>query len=185
MKRNILLVNVCKERLHYYEFVKPIENILSKNFVSFFVKSYNEIKNENLKKASHIIICGSFLDDFGYEKDLRKFEWIKSFEKPILGICAGMQIIGSVFSGKSKKKTEIGFYSEDFKKEFLGLTGKQEVYHLHNNSIDFKQLKEFDIFAKSLGVVQAVKHKEKEIYGVLFHPEVRQKDLIKQFVGLS
>jgi len=182
MKRNILLVNVCKERLHYYEFVKPIENILSKNCVSFFVKSYNEIKNENLKKASHIIICGTSLKDFGYEKDLRKFEWIKGFEKPILGICAGMQIIGSVFSRKSKKKTEIGFYSEDFKKEFLGLTGKQEVWHLHNNYVDFGKLNDFEVFCKEGGVFQAVKHKEKEIYGVLFHPEVRNKEMIKGFV---
>jgi GMP synthase-like glutamine amidotransferase len=99
-----------------------------------------------------------------------------------LGICAGMQIIGMVFGGKVKSKVEIGFYKENFSHNFLGLVGEKEVYHLHNNFVDFRKLKEFDIFAESKCVVQAVKHKEKEIYGVLFHPEVRQKELISLFV---
>lgn len=182
MRNSILLVNICMEKLHYYEFVRPIEDILNKNNFPFFVKSYKNIKDEDLKKASHVIICGTSLKDFEYLKNINKFEWIFSYNKPILGICAGMQIIGYVLGGKSKKKTEIGFYFEDFKKEFLGLIGKQEVYHLHNNFIDFKQLKEFDIFAESQGVIQAVKNKEKEIYGVLFHPEVRQKEMLYSFL---
>ena len=31
-------------------------------------------------------------------------------------------------------------------------------------------------------IPEAVKHKKKELYGVLFHPEVRQKEMIKKFV---
>jgi GMP synthase (glutamine-hydrolysing) len=92
-----------------------------------------------------------------------------------------MQIVGRVFDGKLKKKTEIGFYSEDFKKEFLGLKGKKEVYHLHNHHVSFSE--EFEVFCEGNGVVQAVKHKEREIYGVLFHPEVRQKEMIGEFVN--
>ena len=97
-----------------------------------------------------------------------------------MGICGGMQIIGLVFGGRLKKKTEIGFYYEDFKKEFLGLFREQEVYHLHNYYIDFYKLKEFEIYSENK-VIQAVKHWDKEIYGVLFHPEVRQKSLIRNF----
>jgi anthranilate/para-aminobenzoate synthase component II len=33
-------------------------------------------------------------------------------------------------------------------------------------------------------IVQAVKHQTKEIYGVLFHPEVRQKEMIANFVKI-
>jgi GMP synthase (glutamine-hydrolysing) len=40
----------------------------------------------------------------------------------------------------------------------------------------------FDIFCEGNGVVQAVKHKERPIYGVLFHPEVRNKNLILEFL---
>ena len=44
-----------------------------------------------------------------------------------------------------------------------------------------QKLGDFEIFCENENVVQAVKHEEKEIYGILFHPEVRQKDLIKNF----
>jgi GMP synthase (glutamine-hydrolysing) len=125
------------------------------------------------------------LKDNEFLKDVKKFEWIKTFDKPILGICAGMQIIGVLFGGKIKKKTEIGFYSEIFENEFLGLKGKQEVYHLHNNFIAFDKLKEFNIYCYGNGISQSVKHRDREIFGVLFHPEVRQKDLIKRFVELK
>ena len=100
-------------------------------------------------------------------------------DKPILGICAGMQIIGMLFGGKIKRKTEIGFYNEHFS-GFLGLEGRKPVYHLHNNYVDFSRLEDFSIFSKG-GIPQAVKHRGQGIYGVLFHPEVRQKEMILKF----
>ena len=62
-------------------------------------------------------------------------------DKPILGVCGGMQIIGKLFGGKLKKKTEIGYYKENFNKNFFGLIGESEVYHLHNYYADFLKLK--------------------------------------------
>jgi len=174
----ILLINICKEKLHYYEFVKPIEDILKKENIKYFTRRYKEIENEDLEEAEKIMICGTSLKDNDFIENINYFLWVKNFKKPLLGICGGMQIIGLIFGGKLKKKTEIGFYSEDFKKEFLGIFGKQEVYHLHNNSVSFG--KDFEEFTESR-INQAVKHKKKEIYGVLFHPEVRQKDLIINF----
>ncbi len=189
----ILIINVCKEKLHYYEFVKPIEDILKKNKIAFFTKHYTEIKESDLKKANKAIICGTSLKDFDYNKHLGKFSWIKNFNKPILGICAGMQLmqiadeldrqvkeldIKSDLNLIVKKKTEIGYYFENFKKEFLSLKGKHEVYHLHNNYIPTS--KNFEQFNDGK-IPQAIKHKTKPIYGVLFHPEVRNKKLIEEF----
>jgi GMP synthase (glutamine-hydrolysing) len=175
----ILIINLCKEKLHYLEFVKPIEDILKRNNVKYFVRGYEKVKKVDLKKCKKIIICGTSLLDNEFIKKINLFDWVKDIGKPVLGICGGMQVIGLVFGGKFKKETEIGFYTEKFRKNFLGLLGKQEVYHLHNNYVEFSG-KEFEIFSGGK-IAQAVKHKEKEIYGVLFHPEVRQKDLIKNF----
>lgn len=175
----ILVVNICKEKLHYHEFVKPILDILKKD-IKYSVKGYKDITNKDLENADKVVICGTSLQDNDFMDHVEQFKWILEFDKPILGICGGMQVIGKVFGGKLKRKTEIGFYSEDFRKNFLGLSGKTEVYHLHNYHIDFKKLEEFEVFAGN-SVAQAVKHKKKEIYGVLFHPEVRQKELIKNF----
>jgi GMP synthase (glutamine-hydrolysing) len=177
----ILIISLCKENLHYLEFVKPIEDILNQD--NFFVKNYQEVEKKDLDKAEKVIICGTSLRDNDYLDNLGFFEWIKEYEKPILGICAGMQVIGMIFNGKIKNKQEIGFYQEYFQKDFLGLKGKQEVYHLHNKYLDFSRVSEFEIFAKcnDKKIVQAVKHKHKKIYGVLFHPEVRQKKMILEF----
>ena len=179
----ILIINICREKLHYFEFVKPIEDILRKEGFDFFRRHYKELTEEDLNKAEKIIICGTSLKDNEFMENLERFSWIEKIDKHMLGICGGMQLIGKIFRGKLKKKTEIGFYYEDFKKEFLGLRGKQEVYHLHNYYIDVSRV--FEVFCKSKGVIQAVKHKEKEVYGVLFHPEVRQKDLIGEFLKVS
>ncbi|MBI4116246.1 gamma-glutamyl-gamma-aminobutyrate hydrolase family protein [Candidatus Pacearchaeota archaeon] len=177
----ILIINVCKEKLHYYEFVKPIEKILKKNKIKFFTRHYKEINENDLRKADQIIICGTSLKDCDYLKHLDRFQWIKYFEKPLLGICAGMQIISLAFGGKIKKETEIGFYNEEFNREFLSLIGKHEVYHLHNNYMTLP--KEFEQFTDGK-IPQAIKHKTKPIYGVLFHPEVRNKKMIEEFAKL-
>ena len=176
----ILIINICKEKLGYYEFVKPIESILKTNGISFYTRTYDNIKKGDLKKSDKIIICGTSLKDNEFIENIEKFEWIESYRKPVLGICGGMQMIGLIFGGRLSKETEIGYYNENFKKEYLGLKGKQEVYHLHNNYVNFEKLKKFEVFSGKK-ISQAVKHKNKEIYGVLFHPEVRQKELIIKF----
>ncbi len=177
--KKVLIVNVCKEKLHYLEFVKPIEDILKNNKIKFKTLIYKNINKSQLIKYNKIIISGTSLKDNYFLKDIGKFSWIKDTEIPILGICSGMQIIGLEFGGRLKKKTEIGFFKENFKKDLLGLKREQEVYHLHNNYIEFTE--HFEIISKN-NITQAVKHKSKEIYGVLFHPEVRNKKLILNFI---
>lgn len=179
----ILIINICKEKLHYFEFVKPICDILEHKNMEYFVRNYLKVSKDDLKKAEKVIICGTSLFDNEFVKDLKKFEWIKTFDKPLLGICGGMQIIGLVFGGKIEGGSEIGYYNEDFNFEFLGLEGNTDVYHLHNNFVNFENMG-FRIFASNGFISQAVKHKDKNIYGVLFHPEVRQKKLILSFVDL-
>jgi len=176
----ILIINLCKEKLHYFEFVKPIEDILKNAGISYLRKdcdSYEGDFSENEK----IIICGTSLKDNDFLKNFKKFEWIRNCEVPILGICGGMQIFGLVFGGKLEKKTEVGFFYESFVNEFLGVKGNLQVYHLHNNFVNFSKLNDFEVFCGD-DISQAVKHKEKEIYGVLFHPEVRNKNMILEFV---
>ena len=49
----ILIINICKERLHYLEFVKPICDILDSREVKYFVKDYTDVSNNDLNKCEH------------------------------------------------------------------------------------------------------------------------------------
>lgn len=177
----ILIIDVCESRLHRFEFVKPVEDIVKRIGEDLITKRFIDIEEADLQSADKVIICGTSLKDDCFLRNLDRFDWIKTINKPILGICAGFQIIGLIFDGTLKKQTEIGFFKEDIK--ILGVDGEQEIYHLHNNYIEFPK-KTFDILSKSV-IPQAVKHKTMPIYGVLFHPEVRQRAIIENFIRLK
>jgi GMP synthase (glutamine-hydrolysing) len=178
--RMILLVQINNHRFHYLEFVKPIEDILIKNNFKFKSIQYKNISKKDLKESKKIIISGTSLKDNSFLNDIEKFNWIKDINKPILAICGGMHILGLIFNGKLKKQQEIGLKKVDFKKEFFDFFGVKEVYELHNFYVESS---EYDIIALSKNCPQAIKHKNKNIYGVLFHPEVRNKDLIINFIN--
>ena len=110
---------------------------------------------------------------------------MKSFweklNKPILGICGGMQVISLAFGGTLLENKEIGLIQIKFEKEFLNFKPSlAEVYLLHNYAVLNQN---FEVFAslREFEIPQAIKHKIKPIYGVLFHPEVRNKELISYF----
>ena len=92
-----------------------------------------------------------------------------------------MHILGLVFNGELKKQQEIGLTNVEINKEFLGIIGNIEVYELHNY---YAISNEFEIYGESKDCPQAVKHKKNPFYGVLFHPEVRNKELIVNFVNI-
>ncbi|KHO55266.1 MAG: GMP synthase family protein [archaeon GW2011_AR19] len=210
----ILIINICEERLHYLEFVKPIEDILRKEKIEYQTIYYKKITDKELlnKKLEKIIICGTSLKDNEYLENLDYFKWIKLpklkgaaasslGEKPILGICGGMQILSLIFGGVLVENKEIGQIKIQFEKKFLNFEPSlKEVYLLHNYAVINN---EFEVFAsserlrgrekfklynnpcevgsKEFKIPQAIKHKIKPIYGVLFHPEVRNKELINYF----
>lgn len=182
----ILIINTCKEEMHYYEFVKPIEDIIKKTGKEFKVIKIDDVKEKEFKKSEKIIITGTSLRDFNYESE--DFSWIKKYDKPMLGICAGMQIICKEFGCELGHETEIGFHDIIFKKDFLGINENETIkaYCLHNSIVKYsKDLKlAFDIYSKN-DYIQAIKHKYKQIYCTLFHPEVRNKKIIENFLNIK
>ena len=175
----ILLIKICKIPFHYFEFVKPIEDILKKLNIEFITIHYDDLTSKMLLKVDKVIISGTSLKDNSFLDDVDSFNYIKEFDKPVLGICGGMHILGLIYDGKLMDAQEIGLGTIYFDEEFLGFNGKVEVYELHNL---FVESSEFDVIAKSEKCPQVIKHKHRMLYGVLFHPEVRNKKLIEHFV---
>ncbi len=180
-KKQTLIINVCKHELHYFEFVKPIVDIVAKSGCKYEVVHINQLKKDHIDSSGRIIICGTSLRDFEYEK--KDFTWIKSFDKPLLGICAGFQVICGSYGQKTKKRLDIGLKNVFFEKNFLGMEENGQVYCLHNKIItkDSHFEREFEVCGHSEHI-QAIKMHTKPIYGTLFHPEVRNKSIIENFL---
>ena len=143
-----------------------IENSLSANTTSF-----NEIMD--LKPDGIILGGGPSIENIGNCKQI-----IEDADVPILGICLGHQIIAEVFGGKTKSaelesyaqieinilKSE-GLFDDMGQKIKVWASHKDEVVTLPDN---------FDILAdSSMCSIEAMKHQNKPIYGIQFHPEVQ------------
>jgi|SRR3989344_2375450 len=174
----ILVIKVNKFKIYDDEFVRPITQLLK----DFKVIHYNKLKKSDLEMAERVIICGTALKDNEFINDASKFSWLNDYNKPVIGICAGMEIIGKVFDCSLKRCTEIGMTKIKTFKENKLFNHKFEAYSLHNYSINNSN--KIDIIAKSGKCIQAIKVKNKEAYGVLFHPEARNEEVISNFLRI-
>jgi anthranilate/para-aminobenzoate synthase component II len=186
----ILIIRICNEDMHYHEFVRPIEEIIKNVEEPYVTKYYMDVKKKDLESSHRIIITGTSLADVSYIKDISKFRFLKSYKKPVLAICGGMQLLCMIYGCRLSKYLEIGLKEIKFNAEFLGMKDSREVYELHNMFVKDDDLlkKTFHIYSKSSldslndGLIQAVKHKHLKHYGTLFHPEVRNRDMIVNFL---
>lgn len=177
----VIDMNHKKNSLAFSEFVLPIISVAEKT-EACVAKHYSEATQKEIGKYSKIILSGTTLKDNAYLEDVGKFMWIRKTDAPVLGICAGMQIIGAVFDSGVRRCEEIGMTDVETVKKNLLFSGKFSAYELHSRVIDVPE--DFCVLAKSKKCAQAIKHKRKDIYGVLFHPEVRNREIIERFVGL-
>jgi GMP synthase-like glutamine amidotransferase len=177
----ILIVDLDwkQDSLAFNEFVLPIVSVVQP-LEACEVKHYLEIEPAKLRSYSKVVLSGTALKDHATLKQVEKFKWIKTCDKPILGICAGMQTISLVFDEPLLNCLQIGMAEIRTLKENPLFQGDFKAYVLHNYSVG--PCRNFEALAESAKCIQAIKHKQKNIFGVLFHPEVRNQDILKKFI---
>ena len=173
-------MNWKEDSLGFYEFVVPILTI-AKKLDDFVVRHYLKITSQDLNRCNKIILSGTALKDNAFLSHLELFHWIKEIEKPSLGICAGMEVLGMVFGAGLNESVEICMTMIQTVKVNPLFFGNFKAYSLHSYCV--KPSDSFDILAKSAKSVQAIKHKNKKIYGLLFHPEVRNQEILINFIN--
>jgi len=108
-------------------------------------------------------------------------KYIKELDIPILGICLGHQLIAHVYGGEigsagieSYAKCTINILDEN--DIFQGVGETMDVWTSHKD--DVKTLPpDFKLLATSSACnIEAMKHKDKPIYGIQFHPEVHHTE---------
>jgi GMP synthase-like glutamine amidotransferase len=192
----ILVVDLCwkKNSLSRPEFVDPVASALRKAGAEIKVLHYSELTSDRSSKQLYrdllecdgAVLCGTAIQDNFYAVEMDKFSWIKdhNYRKPILGICAGMQVIASAFGGKIIPRPAIGMEKVDIIKdtELLGEPRQIEGYHLHSYGATVP--KGFHLVAGFYHKADAFVHERRPIYGLIFHPEVRNRWILQKFMEL-
>ncbi len=185
MKTLIINSAESKERA----FVDPIAIALI-NQTKLDLKEYRDIDSSfNPSVYDAIIISASPKGDNGnFKERMSHFWWLVDCNTPILGICAGHQLIGVTFGAILIKdsESEEGILEIDRLKNeplFDGYEKKLMVTHHHKDSITLPD--DFELLASSPTCKnQAMKHQSKMIYSMQWHAEESNLDIIQNFIKL-
>lgn len=182
----ILLIDLCYEKnsLSQFEFVYSIADALKQRGAEFEILHFEEMAEKKLEKYDKIILCGTALKDNSYARRIDLFSWLKMCSKPVLGICAGMQAISCAFGGRILPQKAIGLEKLEIiaNTQLLGEPRQIEGYHLHNCGVTVPE--GFLLVAGTNEVVEAFKHRDRPIYGIIFHPEVRNRWILERFSAI-
>ncbi len=167
----LIIDNYDSFTYNIYQYVGEINNNVQ-------VVKNNQISIDELKKINpeKIIISPGP----GHPKDSKvSLECIDllSNDTPILGICLGHQAIGisngaQVINSNQIVHGKTSAIEHNGDVLFKGLNSPFEATRYHSLIIDKKGLpSDLEIIAESDNMIMALKHKNKPMYGVQFHPE--------------
>lgn len=124
---------------------------------------------------------------------ITEFSFLKSVEVPVLGICFGHQLIAAVYGGEvSKGKGEYGPTKVRKVRDdrLLEGWGSEEIVWMSHGDHVSRLPEGFVALAYSEnGSVAVMRLKDKPVYGVQFHPEVRHTEkgikLLDNFLSIA
>lgn len=120
-------------------------------------------------------------------------ELIDNTDSPIVGICAGHQFIARHFNGKVEPSKIPEFGSVELtliKKDTLlkKIPEKSIIWTSHNDEITEMPNDFINLAVSENCKFQIIKHKNKKIYGIQFHPEVEHTEygiqIFKNFIEI-
>lgn len=139
----------------------------------------------NTKTLPHdtkaVILTGTTLMDHQFLK-IGLPDQLMHWNGPVLGICAGMQLLAVTCGGSLIPSEKIGMTEITVIKEDPVFIGKERfnAWELHQSGVEVTGA--FEVIARSASGVQGIKLLERPWYGVLFHPEVRNEWVLINFL---
>ncbi|HWQ63883.1 MAG TPA: gamma-glutamyl-gamma-aminobutyrate hydrolase family protein [Methanospirillum sp.] len=164
-----------------YEFVSPITNIVQiAGFNTIVLPLATHERPSNLKG---IILTGTSLMDDHY-LSIGIPEWVLQWAGPVLGICAGMQLITITYGGRLVPSEAVGMTEIRCVNRDQIVDGKEQFtgWELHRSGVETSG--NVTVLARSASGIQMIRTNDRPWYGVLFHPEVRNEWLITNFLNI-
>jgi len=183
----ILIIDMSykPDSLGLFEFVLPLANICKSQGHEVRIIHRTRISPEILGSAKAVILSGVALNDDIFNTSKNNFAWLKFPPCPVFGICAGHELITMVHGSTLTDDSEIGMTQVRVLMQDPLFGGREEfqAYELHNHAVVPPE--EFLVMAESDACPQVIKHKNMPIYGVMFHPEVRNHWLLENFLAMA
>jgi GMP synthase (glutamine-hydrolysing) len=136
-----------------------------------------DLQIASLDQFKGIVISGApiLLTEIDPTPYLQHFSWVNSYSKPLLGICFGHQMIGLLNGARiSKMREDRDFQEIEVLKDDILFERLPDIFEMQEDHCEHISVPHgFDLLACSDACInEAMKHREKPIYGVQFHPEV-------------
>ncbi len=140
------------------------------------VVHFDSFDQEQAQKADVVILSGSSRGQLiGNEAEFQKeIDFIRTTNKPIIGICFGYELIVHAFGGTLKElpEQEVGAVTITVLKDPELFYGKKEFETFENHRWGTEKLpKDFEVLAESTHGPEVIRHNTRPIYGLQFHPE--------------
>ena len=140
------------------------------NFLSGFspkMVDYEEFNPKETESFDFIVLSGGPIH-ISAEEDIKKEkEFIRNTNKPILGICLGLQIFGAMFGSKLFELDRLrkGFFNFE-------LHGEKGTCYFNHKWFVKDAPPEFEVLRRNEEIIEALRHKTKPFLGVQCHPEI-------------
>lgn len=140
---------------------------------------------KNKKKITGVILSGGNMrltSEICLNKIIKSIYPILELKVPILGICLGFQILALIHGGQLEKLPKKRKFNQSINIKIKGKLfkdlDKNSIFYQNHNDFVKKVPSNIKILATSNNgkIIQAFKHKEKELYGVQFHPEMSNEN---------
>lgn len=151
-----------------------------------------DFSEDILTSSDAIVISGApiLLSEIDPTPYLEKMKWISTFEKPLLGICFGHQLLGMTFgAGISRQKEDRDWQTIEVIEPCVLFENLEPTFQMmedHCESISIPP--NFILSATSDACVnETMFHQNKPLFGIQFHPEVSGENgihLLENFVKL-
>ena len=159
---------------HKTKFIPELKKFFSNLKVEVDIISYENFKEELIEPYDLIILSGGPINISGKNDLFEEKKFLKTTNKPILGICLGFQIISIIYGAKLKKLSKKIYGPENIK-----IWGSDfEVFQSHTYYIDSIS-NEFRVLSKNGKIIEIIEHKNKPIFALQSHPELSGKEGLK------
>ena len=163
--------------------------------LGFIAKLYALEDLDQIQNPGAIILSGGPKSTSDIDAPDLDFEWLKSFDVPVLGVCYGMQLLNIKHGGTVKGSNKREYGPADLIPEpagvatlYKGISPKSQVWMSHSDTVENLPAG-CQVIARNQHGVPVSLQWEDAMYGIQFHPEVTHshegKTILQNFLALA